>query len=116
MNALPTAEDVDNSGAVDFTSSTDATWLSLSNGAMTMDMTSGGQYLMSAAANGAAGDAWVNMNPTSATGGSGYTIEALLKIDSQVSGTKYALNLQAGTHDTSMYNASPNFNTSGIYW
>ncbi len=116
MNALPTAEDVDNSGAVDFTSSTDATWLSLSAGTMTMNMTSGGQYLMSAAANGAAGDAWVNMNPTSATGGSGYTIEALLKIDSQVSGTKYALNLQAGTHDTSMYNASLNFKTTGIYW
>lgn len=116
MNALPTAEDVDNSGAVDFTSSTDATWLSLSAGAMTMNMTSGGQYLMSAAANGEVGDAWVNMNPTSATGGSGYTIEALLKIDSQVSGTKYALNLQAGTQDTSMYNASLNFKTTGIYW
>ena len=116
MNALPTAEDIDNSGAVDFTSSVTASWLSLSAGVMTMDMTSGGQYLMSAAARGSAGDAWVNMDPTSATGGSGYTIEALVKIDNQVSGAKYALNLQAGTHDTSMYNASLNLKTTGVYW
>ena len=116
MNALPTAEDMDNSGAVDFTSSVATSWLSLSNGAMTMDMTSGGQYLMSAAARGTAGDAWVNLDPTSATGGSGYTIEALLRIDSQVSGTTYALNIQACTRDTTTYNAGLNFKTTGIYW
>ena len=115
MDALPTAEDADGSGAVDFTSSSSAAWLSLSNGAMTMNMTAGGQYLMSGADRGAAGDAWHNMGATSATGGSGYTIEALLRIDSQES-TTYAMNLQAGTSDTSMYNASLNFKTTGIYW
>lgn len=119
MEALPTAQDVDNSGAVDFTSNganNPTDWLSLSNGAMTMNMTLGGQYLMSAADRGSVGDAWHDLGATSATGGSGYTIETLLKIDSQVSGTKYALNLQAGTSDTSMYNASLNFNTTGVYW
>lgn len=116
MDALPTTEDRDSSGAVDFTSSSADSWLSLSNGAMAMNMTSGGQYLMSAAARGTAGDAWLDLGATSATGGSGYSIETLLRIDSQVSGTKYALNLQAGTSDTSMYNASLNFNTTGVYW
>jgi len=116
MDEKPTEQDLDNSGAYDFTGDTSSSWLSLSNGAMTMNMTSGGQYLMSAATSGTAGDAWLNLNPTSATGGSGYTIEALIRIDSQVSGVTYALNLQAGTSDTSMYNASLNFKTTGIYW
>lgn len=115
MDALPTAEDADGSGAADFTSSSAAAWLSLSAGAMTMDMTSGGQFLMSSAARGAAGDAWLDLGATSATGGSGYTIETLLKIDSQASGTTYALNLQASTGD-SYLNAFLNFKTTGIYW
>ena len=115
MNALPTAEDVDGTGAVDFTSSTNSAWTSISAGAMDMDMTSGGQYLMSAGAVGSAGDAWLTMGATSATGGSGYTIETLLKIESQVANTTYALNLQASTAD-SYLNAFLNFKTTGIYW
>ena len=114
MNALPTAEDVDNSGANDFTGS--GSWTTLSTGAMVMDMTAGGKYLISDKTSGTAGDAWLRMGATSATGGSGYTIETLLKIDSQSSGIKYVMNLQASTGDTSLYNASLNFKTNGIYW
>ncbi len=116
MDAKPTAQDFDNSGAVDFTGDTATSWLSISNGAMVMDMTAGGKYLVSDKANGTAGDAWLTMGATSATGGSGYTIETLLKIDSSVSGVDYVMNLQASTGDTSMYNASLNFKTNGIYW
>jgi len=114
MNVLPTAEDVDGSGAVDFTSSTQAAWLSLSNGAMTMNMSSGGQFLMSSAARGTAGDAWLDMDPTAASGGQGYTIETLLRIDSQES-TLFALNLQATTRDSSIF-AMLNFKTTALYW
>ncbi len=114
MNALPTAEDVDNSGAVDFTGS--GSWTTLSAGTMVMDMTAGSKYLNSDQGNGTAGDAWRTMGATSATGGSGYTIETLLKIDSQSSGVNYVMNLQASTGDTSLYNASLNFKTNGIYW
>ena len=113
MNALPTAEDLDSSGAVDFTGSD--SWTTLSNGAMAMDMTGGGKYLISDKANGTDGDAWRVMNATSGSGGTGYTIESLLKIDSQVSGAKYALNLQASTWDSSL-NAFLNITTNGIYW
>ena len=116
MNALPTAEDIDGSGAVDFTSSPDQSWLSLSGGAMAMDMTDGAKYLMSAAARGNAGDGWLVMGATSATGGSGYTIEALVKIVSQEANVSYALNLQASTGDSSVANASLNFSTTAIYW
>lgn len=113
MNALPTVEDVDGSGANDFTGG--GSWTTLSSGAMAMDMTDGGKYLISDKANGTAGDAWRTMNAASGNGGTGYTIEALLKIDSQVSGIQYALNLQASTGDSSL-NAFLNFTTNGIYW
>jgi len=112
MNALPTAEDLDNSGAADFTGN--GTWTTLSNGAMIMNMSGGGKYLNSDAASGTAGDAWLSLDATSATGGTGYTIETLLKIDSQ--SDKYAFNLQASTGDTSTYNAFLNFKTNAIYW
>ena len=114
MNALPTAEDIDNSGADDFTGSGD--WTTLESGALKMDMTAGGKYLISDKTVGTAGDAWLGMGATSATGGTGYTIETLLKIDSSVSGVTYVMNLQASTGDTSMYNASLNLTTNGIYW
>jgi len=116
MNALPTAEDLDGSGAVDFTGGSDLSWLSLSGGAMTMNMSAGGQYLMSAATRGTAGDAWRVMDPTSATGGTGYTIETLVKIVSQETGVNYALNLQASTGDSTILNAMLNFSTAAIYW
>ena len=114
MNALPTAEDMDNSGANDFTGSGD--WTTLESGALKMDMTAGGKYLISDKTVGTAGDAWLGMGATSATGGSGYTIETILKIDSQVSGIQYAFNLQASTGDSSICNACLNFTTNGIYW
>ena len=114
MNALPTAEDIDGTGANDFTGSGD--WTTLESGVLKMDMTAGGKYLISDKTVGTAGDAWIKMGATSATGGSGYTIETLLKIDSSVSGVTYVMNLQASTGDTSMYNASLNFTTNGIYW
>lgn len=115
MDAKPTEQDLDGSGAYDFTGDTDPSWLSLTNGAMTMNMAAGGKYLISSAARGTVGDAWIDMGATSATGGSGYTIETLLKVDSQESGATYALNLQASTGD-SYLNAFLNFTTSGIYW
>ena len=116
MDVKPTEQDVDGSGAVDFTGDTSPnSWLSLSAGALVMDMTAGGKYLVSDKAVGTAGDAWIKMGATSATGGSGYTIETLLKIDSSVSGVTYVMNLQASTGDVSMYNASLNFNPKGIY-
>lgn len=114
MNSLPHTEDLDNSGAVDFTGG--GSWTTLSSGAMVMDMTAGGKYLNSDQTNGVAGDAWRTLNATSATGGTGYTIETLLKIDSQSSGVSYVMTLQASTWDTSMYNASLNFATNVIYW
>ena len=88
MNALPTAEDLDGSGANDFTGS--GTWTTLGSGALKMVMT-GGQYLVSDKDHGTAGDAWHVMAPSSGVNGTGYTIEALVKIE--VQSAKYAFNI-----------------------
>ena len=83
MVALPTAEDLDGSGAVDFTGiKANATWCTTGTGANlgTASMTiNGGQNLTSSEANGTAGDVWKNLGATAA---SGYTIETRLKVTS----------------------------------
>ena len=110
MNALPTAEDIDGTGANDFTGS--STWSTLESGALKMVMT-GGQYFVSDKDNGTAGDAWHVMAPSSGLNGTGYTIEALVKIEAQKA--KYAFNIQATTADTSGF-AMLNLTTNALYW
>ena len=112
MNALPTAEDLDNTGANDFTGS--GTWSTLESGALKMVMT-GGQYFVSDKDNGTAGDAWHVMAPSSGANGTGYTIEAIVKIEAQSVTSKYAFNIQATTADTSGF-AMLNFTTNALYW
>lgn len=110
MNVLPTAEDLDNTGANDFTGS--GTWSTLESGALKMVMT-GGQYFVSDKDTGTAGDAWHVMAPSSGLNGTGYTIEALVKVEAQ--SAKYVFNIQATTADTSGF-AMLNLTTNAIYW
>lgn len=81
MLKLPTAEDVDGSGAYDFTGiNANATWCTLGTGSNTGTVymaISGSQNLTSSANNGTAGDVWKNLGVTAA---SGYTIETRLKV------------------------------------
>lgn len=116
MVALPTAEDVDNSGNFDFAGG--GTWFTLDSGvnvgSCSMVM-SGGQYLKAdASSNGAVGDVWRVMNATAGEGGTGYTVEARLKV-TESTGAIGAMLLNASTGDSSI-NSWLVFRTDALYW
>ena len=116
MIALPTTEDLDGGGAVDFTGA--GSWLTLGTGSDvgTIAMTiSGSQNINSASQAGSAGDIWQSMGATvAADGGTGYTIETRLKV-SESTGTKGALVLNASTGDSSV-NSWLIFRPNAVYW
>lgn len=104
MIALPTAEDIDGSGAVDFTGS--GTWCTLGTdadiGTIAMNITGGQNINSGASAIGSAGDGWRKMGATTAAnGGTGYTVEVRLKV-TESTGSKGALVLNASTGDSSV--------------
>ena len=116
MVALPTEEDVDNSGKSDFAGG--GTWFTLDSGvnvgSCSMVM-SGGQYLKAdASSNGAVGDVWRVMNATAGEGGTGYTVEARLKV-TESTGAIGAMLLNASTGDSSI-NSWLVFRTDALYW
>ena len=82
MIVLPSTQNLDNDGAVDFTLS-DANKFSLGTGvnygSLVIDTSDGGKFLMSGADAGSAGGAWRNSGISAATG---YTVETRLKITS----------------------------------
>ena len=105
MIALPTAEDLDGTGANDFTGA--GSWITLGSGAnvgtISMSITTGTQNINSGATSiGTAGDGWRKLGATTAAnGGTGYTVEVRLKV-TESTGTKGALVLNASTGDSSV--------------
>lgn len=112
MVALPTAEDLNGSGAVDFTGA--GSWLTLGSGAdvgtVLMNI-NGSQNLNSSAATGTAGDAWLTLGTTAKTG---YTIETRLKVTS-CRGTAGTLLLNA-SYDVVNHNSWLQFYGDKITW
>jgi len=116
MVALPTVEDVDNSGKPDFAGG--GSWFTLGTGTnvgtCSMDM-SGGQYLKADAnSNGATGDVWRVMNATAGAGGTGYTVEVRVKV-TESTGSIGAFLLNASTGDSTI-NSWLVFRTDSLYW
>ena len=105
MIALPTAEDLDGTGANDFTGA--GSWITLGSGAnvgtISMSITTGTQNINSGATSiGTAGDGWRKLGATTAAnGGTGYSVEVRLKV-TESTGTKGALVLNASTGDSSV--------------
>ena len=114
MIVLPSAQNLDNDGAVDFTLS-DASKFSLgagvNYGSMQIDTSDGGKYLMSGADAGSAGGAWRNSGISAATG---YTVEARLKITDTTGAQAGIIVLNASVDDT--VNAWLKFWAGSIWW
>ena len=112
MLELPTAEDLDESGANDFTGA--GAWLTLGTGKNlgTISMTiSGSQNLTSDKASGTAGDIWKNLGVSAAAG---YTIETRLKV-TECTGTAGAVLLNA-SYGVQNHNAWLQFYGDRITW
>ncbi len=112
MVKLPTEEDLDASGANDFTGS--GTWRTLGTGTNvgTVLMTiNGGQNFISDKAVGTAGDAWRSLGATS---DSGYTIETRLKVTA-CTGNNGALLLNA-SYGVVNHNSWLQFHDDRITW
>ena len=113
MIALPTAEDLDGGGAVDFTGA--GTWLTLGTGSdvgtIAMDASSNGKYLISNQPVGTNGDGWRSLAASSADG---FTVEARVKV-TECTGANGAICLEAGPSDSKVY-ARLNFFTDKIGW
>ena len=113
MIVLPSAQNLDGDGAVDFTLS-DSSKFSLGGGvnygSMVIDASSASAYIMSGAEAGTAGGAWRNSGISAATG---YTVEVRLKITA-VSGSAGAIVINASVDDTN--NAWLKFWNGSIWW
>ena len=113
MIALPTAEDVDGGGVVDFTGA--GAWLTLGTGAdvgtIGIDASSNGKYLISNQPVGTAGDGWRSLAASSADG---FTIEARVKV-TECTGANGAICIEAGPSDSKVY-ARLNLFTDKIVW
>ena len=112
MNALPTAEDFDHDGVVDFTDNKPGdNWISLLNGYAIFDCSQQNRYIGSAAAAGAAGGAWQRAGITAQTG---FTVETRLRVTSEFNGIKYSFCVQASPN--SSVHACLNFTTNKVMW
>ena len=114
MIVLPSAQDLDNDGAVDFTlndSSKFSLGTGVNYGSMTIDTLDGGKYLMSAADAGSAGGAWRNYGVSKSTG---YTVETRLKITSTSGAQAGVIVVNASVDDTT--NAWLKFWGGSIWW
>ncbi len=113
MIALPTAEDLNGGGAVDFTGA--GSWLTLGTGldvgTIAMDASSNGKYLISNQPVGTNGDGWRSLAASSADG---FTVEARVKV-TECTGINGAICLEAGPSDSKVY-ARLNFFTDKIGW
>lgn len=116
MIKLPTVEDVDGNGYKDFLGG--GSWFTLGTGVDTGSsfmIMSGGQYLKADAASvGADGDVWRRMDAQAGASGTGYTVEARLKV-TESTGSIGAMLLNASTGDSSI-NSWLVFRTDALYW
>ena len=114
MIVLPSTQNLDNDGAVDFTLS-DANKISLGTsvnyGSLVIDTSEGGKFLMSGADAGSAGGAWRNSGISAATG---YTVEARLKITDTTGAQAGIIVLNASVDDK--VNAWLKFWAGSIWW
>ncbi len=113
MESLPTEEDLDGDGFVDFTINNGIEWLTIPNntGYAIFDCSSTSRYIMSGAAPGGAGGAWQAYGPTSQTG---YTIELRLRMTAD-GGTTAAFCLQSSVPDSNVH-AMLSFKTNMVIW
>ena len=117
MVKLPTEEDIDGNGKKDFTGA--GTWLTLGTsananlGTASMVIT-GSQALKADAAVDSDGDVWRAMNATAGANGTGYTVEARIKV-TESTGSIGAFLLNASTGDSSI-NSWLVFRTDSLYW
>ena len=114
-SVLPSAQNLDNDGAVDFTLS-DSSKFSLGAGAnygsMVIVTLEGGKFLMSGADPGTAGGAWRNSGISAATG---YTVEARLKITDTTGAQAGVIVLNAAVGDDNI-NSWLKFWGGSIWW
>ena len=114
MIVLPSTQNLDNDGAVDFTLS-DANKISLGTGvnygSLVIDASAGSKFLMSGADAGSAGGAWRNSGISAATG---YTVEARLKITDTTGAQAGIIVLNASVDDK--VNAWLKFWAGSIWW
>ncbi len=114
MIVLPSAQNLDNDGAVDFTFSDESKFslgTGVNYGSMQIDMSDGGKFLMSGADAGSKGGAWRNSGISAATG---YTVETRLKITSTAGAQAGVIVVNASVDDT--VNAWLKFWDGSIWW
>jgi len=112
MESLPTEEDLDEDGFVDFTMN-NSDWLGkTTQGFSVFDCSQSSRYIMSGAAGGEAGGAWQRYGVTAQTG---YTIEIRLRVTAETAGTTAAFCLQASVPDSNVH-AMLNFKTNMVLW
>lgn len=116
MVTLPTAEDIDGNGKKDFTGA--GTWLTLGTGAnlgtASMVITGSQALKADAAAVNSDGDVWRRMDAQTGANGTGYTVEARIKV-TESTGSIGAFLLNASTGDSSI-NSWLVFRTDSLYW
>ena len=114
MIVLPSAQNLDNDGAVDFTLS-DKSKFSLGTGvnygSMQIDALDGSKFLMSGADAGSEGGAWRNSGISKSTG---YTVETRLKITDTTGAQAGVIVVNASVDDT--VNAWLKFWAGSIWW
>ncbi|MBQ7233946.1 MAG: hypothetical protein IJS36_00895 [Kiritimatiellae bacterium] len=101
MVVRPDQQDLDNSGANDFTGWSTAFTLGTGAdvGSIKIDASSNGKYLLSNQDVGTAGDGWHSMEPSSSTG---FTVEARVKVTA-CTGNNGAICIEAGPSDSKVY-------------
>lgn len=116
MVALPTVEDIDGNGKKDFTGA--GQWLTLGTGAnlgtASMVITGSQALKADAAAVNSDGDVWRRMDAQTGANGTGYTVEARIKV-TESTGSIGAFLLNASTGDSSI-NSWLVFRTDSLYW
>ncbi len=98
MDVRPDLQDLDGAGANDFTGWND-NFFTLGEGAMTIDASSNGKYLGSAAEVGSNGDIWRALGASSTDG---FTVEARVKV-TECTGANGAICIEAGPSDSKVY-------------
>ena len=113
MEVLPTAEDLDGNGFLDFgNNGKDTTWLSPKDGYVNFDCSSANNYVGCEVSADADGDVWRRYGPTSQTG---FTVETRLRVTDEAGGVTAAFCLWASVPDSSVH-AFLNFRTNALLW
>ena len=112
MESLPTEEDLDGDGFVDFTINNGQEWLTIPNtGYAIFDCSEPSRYIWSTSDSGTDGCVWHKYGVTAQTG---YTIELRLRMTAD-GGTTAAFCLQASVPDSNVH-AMLSFKTNMVIW